>query len=212
MQLKHHTKLFSLMLTFAATALIFSSCSDSSTGVNNVESQLKVHTAKNIKANISGSRNGTPNYTLFDLKTGKVVTDSTSRRWDIGFSGTNIIINGGVSGPGNGGAVVVDNAFKKVPAAPTDSGFLVDTKKSRVITEWYEYTGGANPAHAILPLPKTTIILRTGDGNHYAKIKILSYYKGSPEVPSKLFKNNRPPSRYYTFKYVLQLNGTRRFK
>ena len=42
----------------------------------------------------------------------------------------------------------------------------------------------------------------------YAKIELLSYYKGSPVAPDA-FKDQ---ARYYTFRYVYQSNGSKKFE
>ncbi len=49
-------------------------------------------------------------------------------------------------------------------------------------------------------------MVRTGDGEYYAKIRILSYYEGNPEPDTEEFEN--APSRYYTFEYAIQMDGS----
>ena len=83
----------------------------------------------------------------------------------------------------------------EVLAIPTGSG-----------NGWYTYTGQGNPPNAILPIEDKTIILKTGDGNHYAKLEIISYYKGNPDTGTEEFASfqTRPDGRHYTFRYALQ--------
>ena len=57
---------------------------------------------------------------------------------------------------------------------------------------------------AITPIAGRTIVLTTGEGG-YAKVRILSYYRGNPATPSG-------DSRYYTFEYVVQPDGSRDFQ
>jgi hypothetical protein len=153
----------------------------------------------NTGAPISSGR-----YTLYNLRDGEVVltysetsrSDSASTAWDIGFRGTSIIFNGGSNGPGDGGVVVVNDLFESVTEAP-ESGYddaLPDDN------DWYSY----NPAtHIVTPVAGRTMVIRTADGR-YAKLRILSYYEGAPAEPTA-----DDASRYYTFEYVFQDNGSR---
>lgn len=200
-----NTKRIILILT-AAAAFIFTSCDDSTTGVEEPESEVEVQTVEEIPAD--PDRQG--KFTFFSLRTGEVVaaSDSASTNWDIAFRGTSILTNSGVSGPGEGGAIVLDVPFEGVSIAP-ENGYSVDSEEVLAIPTgsgngWYNYTGGGNPPNAILPIEDVTIILKTGDGSHYAKIDVLSYYEGNPDTSTEEFANNRPPARYYTFRYAIQ--------
>lgn len=168
---------------------------------------------------------GTGRYTFFSLRTGEIVlsydspdrSDSASTTWDLAFQGTNILINGGTSGPGQGAAVVLEVPFDEVPEAPEDEAFRVDGVDEcpngiqRAICPgsgngWYNYDP---TTHIITPIPGRTIVVRTADGR-YAKVRILSYYKGAPEPGS--IDPETHPSRYYTFEYVFQPDGSRRLQ
>ncbi|MEL7833754.1 HmuY family protein [Fodinibius sp. Rm-B-1B1-1] len=199
----------------ASSLLLFSACSDDSTGPDVPESQLELHTAEDVPANPNAERGAPANYTFYDLQNGEVVADedSASSEWDLAFSSTTVLTNSGVSGPGNGGAVILDIPFDEVTIAPSE-GYNTDTEDSLAIPTgdengWYNYTGmEQTPNHAVLPIEDKTIVVRTGDGDHYAKIRILSYYKGNPDISSD---QQYPPEddRYYTFEYAIQMNGTR---
>ena len=168
---------------------------------------------------------GTGRYTFFSLRTGEIVlrydepdrSDSASTAWDLAFQGTNILINGGTSGPGQGGAVVLEVPFDEVTEAPTGDQFRVDgvdecpNGVKRAIRPgsgngWYNYDP---TTHIITPIPGRTIVVRTADGR-YAKVRILSYYKGAPDPGTIDPEAN--PSRYYTFEYVFQPDGSRRLQ
>ncbi len=182
---------------------LFSSCSDSSTGSDDPEPEIEAQTVENLHAS---DEEGT--YTFFDLETGSTVSsaDSASTEWDIAFSGTSVLVNSGTSGPGSGGAVVLDVAFDEVTIAP-ETGYVVDGAEEKAISGWYNYTGQTgNPQHAILTLDKT-IVVRTADGNHYAKLEIMSYYQGNPDTSTDEFASfaTRPASQYFTFRYTIQL-------
>lgn len=172
-------------------------------------------------------------FTLYDLDAGEIVlssnetdpavraADSTSTAWDIGFKGTTIIFNGGTSGPGQGSAQLVTETFAAVTEAP-ESGYVADGSNEdcpavetpagtfpgapfAICTGgdngWYNY----NPAQNLIsPIPGRTIVLTTGDGD-YAKVRILSYYQGNPATPNP----QADASRYFSFEYVVQPDGSR---
>lgn len=127
------------------------------------------------------------------------------------------MINGGTSGPGQGGAIVLEVPFDEVAEAPTDDQLRVDgvddcpNGVKRAICPgsgngWYNYDPST---HLIMPIPGRTIVVRTADGR-FAKMRILSYYKGAPD-PGAL-NPEAHPSRYYTFEYVFQPDGSRRLQ
>jgi hypothetical protein len=47
-------------------------------------------------------------------------------------------------------------------------------------------------------------VIRTADGDGYAKIRIVSYYEGAPDDPA----SSDADARYYTFDYVYKPDGT----
>jgi len=192
-------------------------CSDSSTGVDDQPvSEVEVNTYQDLNA-----VGDTGHYTFFSFEEGGVlsVSDSATTDWDLAFLGTSVITNSGVNGPGDGGAVILDVPFEEVSIAP-ENGYAVDTDDVFAIPKgsgngWYIYTGGGNPPNAILPMENKTIIIKTGDGEHYAKIEILSYYEGNPDTGTPEFADfqTRPEARYYTFRYAFQKSeGIRELK
>lgn len=212
MKVSRNNSLKSILMLLVA-GLIVTSCNESGTG--NTDTELEAQTAQDIPANVDGQRGGPPDFTFFNLATGEIVpdSDSASTQWDLGFSSTTIIINGGTSGPGQGGAVILDVPFADVDTAPS-TGYNVDSESSLAIPTgsgngWYNYTGQGNPPAAIIPIPDKTIIVRTANGN-YAKVEILSYYEGNPDTSTDEFadQQTRPAGRYYTFQYVLQTDGS----
>lgn len=142
-------------------------------------------------------------FTFYDLDGNQVVEDSLSSQWDLGFNATTIIANSGQ----NGGIQSLSIAFADVDEAP-NSGYLESN------TSWYTYTGEAptGPKHAILPNDGQTLLVLTPEGK-YAKVRVMSYYKGNPDVSSQDFINFiRPESRYYTFEFAVQTDGSRFFE
>ncbi|WPP50088.1 HmuY family protein [Catalinimonas niigatensis] len=101
--------------------------------------------------------------------------------------------------------------WRILPKLPAD-GYEAEVESS-----WYNYTGQPEedsppPAHAILTVPGKVIVLKTADGN-YAKLEVLSYYEGNPDTTTDEFYDlmTRSNSGYYTFRYVVQTNGSREF-
>ncbi len=199
---------------------------------------LEVLIAEDIPADPASGRDSTTGqaisnnlFTLYDLDENQIVlsssvidaaqrrADSTSTVWDIGFRGTTIIFNGGDSGPGQARAQILVQLFDEVVEAPVD-GYIADGENStcpQIQTPagpvpgstlaicagsdngWYNYNSEAG---LISPIPGRTIVLKTATGN-YAALRILSYYLGSPNPPDA-----DAPSRYYTFEFVLQTDGS----
>jgi hypothetical protein len=128
--------------------------------------------------------------TYFSLRSGAEVADST-QQWDIAFRATSITVNGGaklLTGVNFDGLGEVSENDFSAGSVPT----------------WYDYNLDGN--HTITPKLGTVIALKTAD-NKYAKLQILSYYQNAPATPS----GTQHTARYYTFRYVLQPNGSRIF-
>jgi len=155
--------------------------------------------------------------TYYSLVDNKAIasTDAASTKWDIAFSSTKILINGGTSGPGIGGAFVHIGSFDSFTSIPADSIFKTDNANAASYAiplgsgkAWYTYDGLTT---LISPIAGRVLVIRTATGK-YAKIEIISYYKGGVTLPStasvndKLFKQ-----RYYTFRYAYQPNGSKTF-
>src|SRR5690349_4398674 len=70
----------------------------------------------------------TSKYTLYSFSDGAVVAnaDSASAKWDIGFRGTTIILNGGASGPGAASGQIVAGIFEEIVLAP-ETGYAQDS-------------------------------------------------------------------------------------
>lgn len=210
-------KLHSLTLIAAALAFAFSACSDDTTGPGGEEeSQLETHTVENLDTGYGGrtAPNDTAYYSLAENSRIER-SDSASTQWDIAFSGTTIYTNSGSSGPGDGGAIVLDQSFDATVIAPSE-GYAIDTTATSLAIPtgsdngWYHYTGSkGTPAHTVIPLENTTLIIRTADGEHYAKMRINSWYRGNPDLSGEDFNTEDHPSGYYTFEYAIQLNGSR---
>ena len=155
-------------------------------------------------------------YTFYSLEKNAIVpnTDSASTKWDIAFMATRIIINGGTSGAGQGGAFVYTGLFDDLKIIPADSVFKTDNAPtSYAITAgsgkgWYTYDGLNN---LITPLAGRVLVIRTASGK-YAKMEITSYYKGGATLPAAASDIEKlTKQRYYSFRFAYQPNGTKTF-
>lgn len=210
----------SIIGSVLAAVVIFQSCTKDETSVPQVTLVQKI--VKDVPADTIvglspiGQPVGVGKFTFYSFETNAIVpnADSNSTKWDIGFRGTTIIVNGGTSGPGNGGAFVYVGTFDDLVAVPVDSTFKVDAAPTYAITTgsnkgWYLYNA---PVNLVTPLPGRVLVIRTATGK-FAKVEILNYYKGGTTPAAtdpdavKIYTQ-----RYYTFKFAYQADGTKLFK
>ncbi|UOR06300.1 HmuY family protein [Hymenobacter aerilatus] len=201
------------LLTLTTATLGLTACSDDSADTNAVAPALQVQTASNLAPAV-GSATGTgqpstpKHHAFYNLATNKEVsyTDSASTKWDIAVRGTDILVNGGTSGPGKGSAQVVDGLFTEITEAPP-TGYKQDAGTAKAIPKgsgngWYNYN---STTHIITPLAGKVIMLQTAEGK-YAKMEVVSYYKDAPAAPTATSPTG------YTFRYLYQPDGSRNLK
>jgi hypothetical protein len=204
--------LFRPALLLALGSLALASCQkeDETTPV---APAAQAQTVSSLSAAGTTSSTGQPvpakHYTFFSLADNKQIayTDSNSTKWDVAFRGTTILLNGGSSGPGQGGAQVYTGLFAGLVTAPT-TGYDVDAAPKFAIPTgpgngWYNYN---STTHIVTPMAGKVLAIRTAAGK-YAKMEITSYYKNAPATPSIT-----DPSGYYTFRYVYQPSGSTSLK
>jgi hypothetical protein len=212
----------------AIAALIFNACKKDETNnvvVNpndyNVSVSGKIVTVKNLAADTiigMGAQGpyGAGKYTFFSLGSNSKIasTDSATSNWDLAFAGKIILINGGTSGPGNGGAFVYAGTFDALTSVPADSTFRTDNAPtSYAITlgsgkGWYSYD---QQSTILTPIPGRVLVIKTANGK-YAKVEILNYYKGNTTPLSTASDSIKIyDSRYYSFRYTYQADGTTTF-
>ena len=141
--------------------------------------------------------------------------DAASTKWDIAFSSTKILVNSGTSGPGIGGAFVYVGLFDALKTIPADSNFATDNANAASFAiplgsgkAWYTYDGMTT---LVSPIPGRVLVIRTATGK-FAKIEIISYYKGGVTLPASASVNDKLfKQRYYTFRYAYQPNGSKTF-
>jgi hypothetical protein len=98
----------------------------------------------------------------------------------------------------------VTNTLDAVTTIPDISTFVQDGTNTYAIPTgsgngWYNYNSTTN---LITSIAGKVFVVKTHDGK-YAKMEIISYYKDAPATPDATAL-----SRYYTFRYVYQPNGT----
>ncbi len=121
----------------------------------------------------------------FNLSSGEPVAladPSTSLDWDLHFSGYVIRLNGGISGPGQGGAFPAyqtDQTFEDIAEA-MGFGYFADKSGSAFSSdtgEWYSYDSNTH----FLSTRNHVYVIDTGEGLY--KMQLISYYReveGSP--------------------------------
>ena len=155
--------------------------------------------------------------TYYSLVDNKIIasSDAASTKWDIAFSSTKITVNCGTSGPGIGGAFVFKGLFDDLKTLPVDSTFATDNSNAASFAiplgsgrAWYTYDGLTT---LVSPIAGRVLVIRTATGK-FAKIEILSYYKGGVTLPASASVNDKLfKQRYYTFRYAYQPNGSKTF-
>jgi len=205
--------LFSALLFLTTGALVVTSCDTTGTNSGDDDEPLNLIRVENLPADPDttsgpGRPQGYGRYAFFDLRDSTIVlrssndnrADSASTEWDIAFRSTDVIVNGGANGPGQGAAYVAMEAFQDVSEVNTDS------LNQHAVDDWYTYNANGN--NIVRPTPGKTIVVRTAGGEAYAKIRILSYYEGAPDNPAE----SDADSRYYTFEYMIQTDGSTSFE
>lgn len=217
------------LLVAALVAAAISACTKKADDTPSPAASAVTKTVSNLDADTTrrDPATGTPvgatgRYTLYSLETGALVSnnDSASSRWDIGFRGTNIIVNGGSSGPGQGGAAVLTGLFSEISQFQTGPAGLTGVLTGNIVVPfqrdsatgttplaipnasgagWYNYNASSN---TITPVPGRILAIRTANGG-WAKVEIISYYKGAPATP-----NQTSAARWYSFRYSFQQNGS----
>ncbi|WP_194774197.1 HmuY family protein [Pararhodonellum marinum] len=135
---------------------------------------------------------------------------SVEADWDVAFKGTTILVNSGISGPGEAKGAVVQGIFDEMEQIPASINLQSDGENGLAIPTgsgngWYNY----NPATNIVsPIPGRVLVFQTNRGN-MVKVEILSYYKNNPPLSS--VDPMASPSAHYTFRYVLQPDGSNTF-
>jgi len=215
--MKQILKPFLLLLTLSS---IFFSCTKEET---TIEFPVTAITVSNLPADtvlginaVTGMPFSAGKYTFYSLERNAIVpnADSASTKWDLAFAGTKILINGGTSGTGLGGAFIYTGLFDNVKTISNDSVFKTDNAPASFAVTygsgkgWYVYD---QLTSLVTPLAGRVLVIRTASGK-YAKLEIINYYKGGVTLPITASDNDKlSKQRYYTFRYTYQPNGSKTF-
>lgn len=183
-------KLQFLLLALAST---FFACEDEKDDNGSTTTELKVVTVADLPAD--PGKTGIPTY--YSLSDSSIIAaaDSATTKWDFAVSSTSILLNDGVS------AAVTDGILEKLAEAPAE-GY----ESSAAPKTWYSYS---SETHIVTPVAGKILVFQLADGT-YAKLEVISYYKGNPDLTGKVYTELE--SRYYTFRYVYQPDGSTSFK
>jgi hypothetical protein len=132
--------------------------------------------------------------------------------WDVAFSGTTIIVNGGdsysVSQPdriGNAAVYIATGVMSDIRTVDLSKLEQDNTSGPAIIDDlgiseqgWASYDMST---HILSPIPGRILVFRTHD-NKYAKMEILYFYDTNSPDPSE-----GDFGGYYTFNYVYQSTG-----
>ena len=138
-----------------------------------------------------GMMGGSGPFTLISLRDGRVVVapeatgaaraDSASASWDLGLRGTEVILNGGASGPGGIRGILAQRPYDTVTEVPdslsTDGEGACTRGPARVVCSgsgngWYQYAAGA-----VSPIPERTLVIERPDGSAL-KVRFVRYELG----------------------------------
>ena len=226
-------------IALASTLLLLSACDSSPDEpfVAVLEDATDIPADPATRDPSTGQVTGTGNFTLFSLRASdstrtardeRIVVryddaeraDSATTQWDIGFRGTEVILNGGSSGPGAALGVIVPEPFDEISdALATDAAFRRDGESpagpvrgpARAVCTgsgngWYTYVPfPSGQGGYIVPTAGRTLLVRLADGQGYAKVRFDSYYRGNPD-PAAI--TERSEDRFYTFSYVTNPDGS----
>lgn len=185
---------------------LFTACTNDEDTEPEVDEELEAVLVEDLYA--PDNRVGGTDSVYFSLENNTIVS-SKEDDWDIGFYGTKIVVNGGESGGGQVAAtLLIETIFDELEMVPDDVVFRTDTKSDPAIPNdmgngwWsYDYT-----THFVTPIAARVILVKTNAGN-YAKLEVLSFFKGNPPAEERKLAD----MYYYTFRYMLQSNGTMTF-
>jgi len=129
--------------------------------------------------------------------------------WDLGFSRTKIITNGGATNPlGFTGAINLGPVeFNKVNKAPK-KGYIEDEITfgnliNKELSDWYTYRTRTHNIES-----KNNVYLIKLSNNRFMKMRILNYYCGKKDQDCRTIMCSRQQAACLTVEYVLAENGT----
>ena len=197
-------------LLFLFSLLIFTSCEKSirqdiidEDVITFVELNASQYTVNVLDSIVTGK------FEKFSFSEGDTVTHEN---WDVAFSGTTIIVNGGdsysVNQPertGNAAVYIATGVMSDIRTVDLSKLEQDNTSGPAIVDDlgisgngWASYDMST---HIISPIAGRILVFRTHD-NKYAKMEIVYYYDSPNPDPS-----NGDYGGFYTFNYVYQSAG-----
>lgn len=172
-----------------------SSCSKDDDPIAEVKADLTVNKVSDL--------NGSAGVVYYNLALNKQV--QATETWDLSFTGTTIATSGTFQ--------LVDGVFSSYTTAPASGYAQANIAGSG---SWYTYSPTTPPLHIIVPTPGKVIVVKT-TGGKYAKVEMLSYYKGNPAIKATSSaltdaEFSQANAKYYTFQFAIQADGTTNLK
>jgi len=204
-----------LVLLLSLLILLFTSCEKSSNNDiiidENVIAFVELNASK-YDVNILDSL-VTGKFEKFSFSEGDTVNHEN---WDVAFSGTTIIVNGGdsysVNQPertGNSAVYIATGIMSDIRTVDLTKLEQDNASGPAIIDDlgiseqgWASYDMST---HILSPTAGKVLVFRTHD-NKYAKMEILYFYDTPNPIPSE-----GDFGGFYTFNYVCQLDGTTAF-
>lgn len=155
----------------------------------------------------------TGKFEKFSFSEGDTVSHNN---WDVAFSGSTIIVNGGESSnqnqperTGEAAVYITNGALSDIRTVDLSRLEQDGTSGPAIIDDlgisgqgWSSYNMSS---HILSPIPGRILVFRTYD-NKYAKMEIIYYYDSPDPQPSE-----GDYGGFYTFNYVYQPDGTINF-
>jgi hypothetical protein len=204
-----------LSLFLSLIILLFASCEKSSNNDIIIDEDVITFVELNASqydVNILDSL-VTGKFEKFSFSEGDTVTHEN---WDVAFSGTTIIVNGGdsysVNQPertGNSAVYIATGIMSDIRTVDLTKLEQDNASGPAIIDDlgiseqgWASYDMST---HILSPIAGKVLVFRTHD-NKYAKMEILYFYDTPNPIPSE-----GDFGGFYTFNYVCQLDGTTAF-
>lgn len=158
-------------------------------------------------------------WTLVNFSSGKTrqvsedaINNLNQSDWDLGFSRTKIISNGGKTNPsGNTGVINLGlSNFDDVKTAP-DSGYIQDHRSlgnlvNKSLAGWYNYRTRTHNIES----KRNVYALKLNDGS-FMKMRILNYYCGQKDEECRTMMCTREEAACLTIEYVMAQPGSKVF-
>ncbi len=184
---------------------------------NNSSGSKDATTVTDLPGDTTATPGGAAKTVYFSFVTNTTVDSSQKKtaNWDIAFTNiynSYVTINNGTNpvSPGYGGSTsgalyIVNKPFDSVKTVPASTEINIngsagmDGYPSASWPGWYQYN---MTTHILTTIQGKTLVIRMANGK-YAKLEMMSLYKGNPASPSL-----STPVPYLSFRYWVQQDGS----